>query len=181
MTTTTEEIRALHDRDHELCLTIPSRLTAIEPVCEQIRGLLGRRHLEDVEFAVEILARECLNNAILHGNRGLDNARVNFGMRIGKRLICLRVTDQGPGFDWRRMVRHGLPADTAVDAEVDLGTTSGSYFIQARLNVSLPGVDPQVAQALVDGAHQQCPYSKATRGNINVVTTLDTKPVATVA
>ena len=115
MTTTTEEIRALHDRDHELCLTIPSRLTAIEPVCEQIRGLLGRRHLEDVEFAVEILARECLNNAILHGNRGLDNARVNFGMRIGKRLICLRVTDQGPGFDWRRMVRHGLPADTAVD------------------------------------------------------------------
>jgi len=115
LTTTTEEIRALHDRDHELCLTIPSRLTAIEPVCEQIRGLLGRRHLEDVEFAVEILARECLNNAILHGNRGLDNARVNFGMRIGKRLICLRVTDQGPGFDWRRMVRHGLPADTAVD------------------------------------------------------------------
>jgi len=74
-----------------------------------------------------------------------------------------------------------LPADTAVDAEVDLGTTSGSYFIQARLNVSLPGVDPQVAQALVDGAHQQCPYSKATHGNINVVTTLDTKPVATVA
>ncbi len=115
MTTSTEDVEAVHDRDSELCLTIPSRLAAIEPVCEQIRGLLGRRHLEDVEFAVEILARECLNNAILHGNRGVANARVNVGMRIGRKLICLRVTDQGPGFDWRRRVRHGLPADTAVE------------------------------------------------------------------
>lgn len=115
MTTSTEDVEAVHDRDSELCLTIPSRLAAIEPVCEQIRGLLGRRHLEDVEFAVEILARECLNNAILHGNRGVANARVNVGMRIGRKLICLRVTDQGPGFDWRRTIRHGLPADTAVE------------------------------------------------------------------
>jgi anti-sigma regulatory factor (Ser/Thr protein kinase) len=115
LTTSTEDVEAVHDRDSELCLTIPSRLAAIEPVCEQIRGLLGRRHLEDVEFAVEILARECLNNAILHGNRGVANARVNVGMRIGRKLICLRVTDQGPGFDWRRTIRHGLPADTAVE------------------------------------------------------------------
>ena len=63
-------------------------------------------------------------------------------------------------------------ADLAVDAEVDLGTTSGAYFLQARLNVSLPGLEREVAQALVDGAHQTCPYSKATRGNINVVTSL---------
>lgn len=115
MTTSTEDAEAVHDRDSELCLTIPSRVAAIDRVCEQIRGLLGRRHLEEVEFAVEILARECLNNAILHGNQGVANARVNFGLRIGKKLICLRVTDQGPGFDWRRVVRHGLPADTAVE------------------------------------------------------------------
>jgi Ohr subfamily peroxiredoxin len=62
-----------------------------------------------------------------------------------------------------------LPADTAVDAEVDLGTTDGAYFLQARLNVSLPGVDREVARALADAAHQTCPYSKATRGNIDVV------------
>jgi osmotically inducible protein OsmC len=61
-----------------------------------------------------------------------------------------------------------LPADTAVDAEVDLGTADGGYFLQARLNVSLPGVPRDVAQAVVDAAHQTCPYSKATRGNINV-------------
>jgi Ohr subfamily peroxiredoxin len=61
-----------------------------------------------------------------------------------------------------------LPADLAVDAEVDLGTAEGGYFLQARLNVSLPGIDPEVARALVDAAHQTCPYSKATRGNIGV-------------
>jgi len=61
-----------------------------------------------------------------------------------------------------------LPADLAVDAEMDLGTTGGAYFLQARLNVSLPGLEREVAQALVDAAHQTCPYSKATRGNIDV-------------
>ncbi|MDZ4365578.1 MAG: organic hydroperoxide resistance protein [Afipia sp.] len=61
-----------------------------------------------------------------------------------------------------------LPADLAVDAEVDLGTAGDEYFLQARLNVSLPGLDREVARAVVDGAHQICPYSKLTRGNINV-------------
>ena len=114
MTISTEEIKAVRDRDTDLCLTIPSCVAAIEPVCEQIRSLLARRHLADMEFAVEILARECLNNAILHGNCGKPNARVSFGMRVGRKQICLRVTDQGPGFDWRQAVRHGLPSETAV-------------------------------------------------------------------
>jgi lipoyl-dependent peroxiredoxin len=61
-----------------------------------------------------------------------------------------------------------LPADASVDAEIDLGTTNGAYFLQARLNVSLPGVPHDVAQKIVEGAHQTCPYSKATRGNIDV-------------
>jgi Ohr subfamily peroxiredoxin len=65
-----------------------------------------------------------------------------------------------------------LPADLAVDAEVDLGRTGDAYFLQARLNVSLPGLNREAAQALVDSAHQTCPYSKATRGNINVVINL---------
>ena len=65
-----------------------------------------------------------------------------------------------------------LPRETAVDAEVDLGVTRGGYFLQARLNVSLPGIDRDTAQKIVDTAHQTCPYSKATHGNINVVTNL---------
>jgi osmotically inducible protein OsmC len=60
-----------------------------------------------------------------------------------------------------------LPPDVAVDPEVDLGTSNGGNFLQARLNVDLPGIDRELAQALVDGAHQECLYSKATHGNIN--------------
>ncbi|OAJ54128.1 peroxiredoxin [Paraburkholderia ginsengiterrae] len=71
-----------------------------------------------------------------------------------------------------RALNVSLPADTSVDAEVDLGTTDGAFFLQARLNVSLPGLAHDVAQAVVDKAHQTCPYSKATRGNINAVITL---------
>jgi Ohr subfamily peroxiredoxin len=71
-----------------------------------------------------------------------------------------------------------LPADAAVDAEVDLGATAGQYFLQARLNVSLPGIDRQTAQSLVDGAHRRCPYSKAVHGNINVATTVLADEVA---
>jgi len=65
-----------------------------------------------------------------------------------------------------------LPAATAVDAEIDLGKVGDVYQLQARLNVSLPGLDPTVGRALIDAAHQTCPYSKATRGNIDVTLTL---------
>lgn len=61
-----------------------------------------------------------------------------------------------------------LPEGTAVDAEIDLGTNAGGYQLAARLYVSIPTLDPQTAQELADAAHQICPYSKATRGNINV-------------
>ena len=65
-----------------------------------------------------------------------------------------------------------LPADVAVDAEVDLGKSGDGFALQARLTISLPGLDAAVARAIVDGAHQLCPYSKATRGNIAVELTL---------
>jgi Ohr subfamily peroxiredoxin len=65
-------------------------------------------------------------------------------------------------------LKIALPPDLAVDAEVDLGTGGGGYFLQARLNVSLPGIERDVAQALINAAHQTCPYSKATRDNIDV-------------
>jgi osmotically inducible protein OsmC len=61
-----------------------------------------------------------------------------------------------------------LLANVVIDAEVDLNLGEGGYFLRARLNVSLPGVDREVAQALVDEANQSCPYSKAMRGNVDV-------------
>jgi lipoyl-dependent peroxiredoxin len=68
--------------------------------------------------------------------------------------------------------RIALPADVAIDAEIDLGTAQGNYGLAARLNVSLPGLERDAAQALVDAAHQVCPYSRATHGNIDVTTTV---------
>jgi len=65
-----------------------------------------------------------------------------------------------------------MPPDAAIDAEVDLGTIDGAYSLAARLKVSLPGIDRETAQALVDGAHQVCPYSRATRGNVDVTISL---------
>jgi lipoyl-dependent peroxiredoxin len=65
-----------------------------------------------------------------------------------------------------------LPPDVAIDAEVDLGTTRGDFGLAARLNVSLPGIERDTATALVEAAHQVCPYSRATRGNIDVTITV---------
>jgi osmotically inducible protein OsmC len=61
-----------------------------------------------------------------------------------------------------------FPADATIDAEVDLGLVGDGFALQARLNVGLPGLEPEVAQAIVKAAHETCPYSKATRGNIDV-------------
>jgi Ohr subfamily peroxiredoxin len=65
-----------------------------------------------------------------------------------------------------------LPFGLAIEAEIDLCLAEGAYFLQARLNVSLPGVEREVAQALVDEARPTCAYAKATRGNIDVVINL---------
>ncbi|HRW71337.1 organic hydroperoxide resistance protein [Ottowia sp.] len=65
-----------------------------------------------------------------------------------------------------------LPADLSVDAEVDLGPVGQVYGIAVRMTITLPGMDKAAAQALVDTAHQVCPYSNATRGNIDVTLTV---------
>jgi Ohr subfamily peroxiredoxin len=69
-------------------------------------------------------------------------------------------------------MKLAVPADAAIDAEVDLGSIPAGYGIAVRLNISLPGLERAQAQALVDAAHQVCPYSNATRGNIDVTLTV---------
>ena len=69
-------------------------------------------------------------------------------------------------------MKIAFPPDLAIDAEVDLNLAGDAYFLRARLNVSLPGLEPEVAWALTNAAHQTCPYSKATRGNIDVAINL---------
>ena len=70
------------------------------------------------------------------------------------------------------MQKITIPQDVAVDAEVDLGPITGGYGIAVRMTVNLPGMERAAAQALVDAAHKVCPYSNATRGNIDVTLTL---------
>ncbi len=65
-----------------------------------------------------------------------------------------------------------VPVDAAIDASVDIGPIPAGFGIAARLDISLPGMDRAVAQDLIDTAHQVCPYSNATRGNIVVEITL---------
>jgi osmotically inducible protein OsmC len=62
-----------------------------------------------------------------------------------------------------------VPADTSITASVGIGPIPTGFGINAKLVVSVPGVDRAVAQKLVDAAHQVCPYSNATRGNIEVI------------
>ena len=65
-----------------------------------------------------------------------------------------------------------VPPGLAVDAQIDLHVADGSFFLTARLDVSLPGLDRKVAEELIHAAHEICPYSKATTGNIAVETNL---------
>jgi osmotically inducible protein OsmC len=71
-----------------------------------------------------------------------------------------------------RQRKVALPADLAIDAEIDLNLGDDGCFLRARLNVALPGIDATVAAALLEGAHAACPYSRATRGNIDVAVNL---------
>ena len=71
-----------------------------------------------------------------------------------------------------------LPAETAVDAEVNLnyGEAEG-YFLTARLNVTIPGVAHDLAQSLIERAHETCPYSKMTQGGIDASVVLSPSAV----
>ena len=70
------------------------------------------------------------------------------------------------------MKKVAVPADASIEAEVDIGPIPAGFGIAARLAVSLPGMDRAAALDLVNAAHQVCPYSNATRGNINVTLTV---------
>ncbi|MBA2920845.1 Ohr family peroxiredoxin [Sphingomonas sp. MAH-20] len=65
-----------------------------------------------------------------------------------------------------------LPADLAIDAEVDLRHGEDGYSLAARLNVSVPGLKPEIARQLIEAAHRTCPYSKAIKGNIDAIVRL---------
>jgi serine/threonine-protein kinase RsbW len=80
---------------------IPSRLAEAESLCLKIRNLLEANDLGEICFAVELLARECVNNAVIHGNRNDADKSILVSLWLGRRWVRLEVSDEGPGFDWR--------------------------------------------------------------------------------
>ncbi|MCS4281810.1 Ohr subfamily peroxiredoxin [Pseudomonas sp. BIGb0278] len=64
--------------------------------------------------------------------------------------------------------KQPLPADTSITAKVGIGQIPGGFGLDIDLEISLPGLEQAAAQELVDKAHQVCPYSNATRGNVDV-------------
>jgi osmotically inducible protein OsmC len=114
-----------------------------------------------------------------HGASRSDDGRLDIKHSIPGSLGAGTNPEQLFGAGWStcfegamgiaaRKMKITLPADLAIDAEVDLCMTGDAYFIQARLHVSLPELEREVAQRLTNAAHETCPYSKATRGNIDV-------------
>lgn len=90
-----------------LCQTIPSTLAEAEMLCKKIRALLETACLSKSCFAVELLARECLVNAVVHGNRKAADKSVDLRLVIGRKWIRLTVSDEGAGFAWQRARRIG--------------------------------------------------------------------------
>lgn len=64
--------------------------------------------------------------------------------------------------------KQSLPADTSITAKVGIGQIPGGFGLDIDLEINLPGLEQAAAQELVDKAHQVCPYSNATRGNVDV-------------
>jgi serine/threonine-protein kinase RsbW len=94
-----------------LCQKIPSRAHEAESLCLKVRELLRANGLAESCFHVELLARECLNNAVIHGNRNAADKSVVLRLLVGRQWIRLQVSDEGPGFAWRKARQQAL--DTA--------------------------------------------------------------------
>ncbi len=88
---------------------IHANLAEIDPVCVEISDWLAQLMLQDYQFALEIIAREALCNAILHGAQQDSSQPVSCELQITPERICLTVTDPGPGFDWQARLHAGPP------------------------------------------------------------------------
>ena len=96
-------MKTARERTHvSLLEKIPSRMAEAELLCLKIRNTLQANDLSQHSFAVELLARECLSNAVIHGNENDDDKSIVLRLDLGREWIRLQVRDEGPGFRWRQ-------------------------------------------------------------------------------
>ncbi len=98
----------------EILLQLPSSLVEVDKIIPVIADFLANNGLQKLHFGVELVARELLNNSILHGNKLDKNKHVELRLSLGRRWICLLVTDQGEGFNWQK-INH-LPPDSSAES-----------------------------------------------------------------
>jgi len=111
---------------------IPSVPDAVDGVCRDLRTFLATSEVSAAGFGIELVARELLNNAVLHGNRLRAEKRAVLELRIGRRWIALRVADTGQGFDWRSARRQ---SHAALDATHGRGLIiAGEYGAAVSFN-----------------------------------------------
>jgi Ohr subfamily peroxiredoxin len=135
------------------------------------------------------MSKKVIYTAKTHASGGRDGAARSFDGRLDVKLARPGATEGGTNPEqlfaagWcacfisamevaAKARNITLPANRSVDAEVDLYLDDGAYFLQTRLDVRLPGMDHSTAQSLVEVGHEICPYSKATRGNVDVTVRL---------
>jgi serine/threonine-protein kinase RsbW len=94
-----------------LCCELASRLEEVDSVCQRVRAFLQANGRAADGFAVELLAREALNNAILHGNENQSQKNARLSLHLGRRWLRLQVTDEGAGFNWRAARHSSAAAD----------------------------------------------------------------------
>ena len=90
-----------------------TRLRAVEYACVAIRRFLEQCGAASACFGMELVARECLNTAVLHGNGRDVRKSIDLAVTVGRRWIRLQVADEGPGFPWRRRDRSVVPGESA--------------------------------------------------------------------
>lgn len=89
-----------------LLRTLASEPAAVEAFCREARGLLTTSGLSDEVFPLELLLRESLTNAMIHGNRGDAGKAIRAELRIGRKWVVVRVADEGTGFKYRKIRRE---------------------------------------------------------------------------
>jgi serine/threonine-protein kinase RsbW len=131
---------AQYPNDHTLLCSAPSDLGTIEGMCKLVRHFLVSRNLADLLFGTEIVVRECLNNAVLHGNMGNQQKRLSLAVVAECRRVTVRITDEGRGFDWR-MLPVAVP---------DSSSSSGRGLAMVRLYATRVAFNPAGNQITVE-------------------------------
>ena len=90
----------------------PSYFGAAEGMCMLVRHFLRQHELPEIAFSTELVVRECLNNAINHGNRHDPRKRIRLFVVAEKKAVRLTVEDDGDGFNWKEYSTARLPGNT---------------------------------------------------------------------